>query len=344
MVWLGCAHAAGLYPNRTAAADFLTYGANTIKGIGTHGFTTIKTYLTPNYASVYPGQNFGSVPTTLATLAQTTPMAALFSDVAFTRHVLTCYTFANGTASPITAVTPTQLSNEYTEIYNLCVYLLSTYSNKQFIIQNTEGDWELLRGTDTSVFVSPEYCRNYAAFCRIRQKAVKDARDATPSSSTIQMAIECNRVMDDNHDTIVSNVLPLIQPDIVNYTTYETTTLGLLPNQAQTEALIATRLKQVVTRIRNAAPNATIIFSEFAWAQDEPSFTSLGLDVGSLIQCVIDNASLNGVSGCIWWQIFDNEEQSPGVPRGFGLYNRNGTSTSPGPLNAAGNKFVTLNS
>jgi hypothetical protein len=344
MVWLGCAHAAGLYPNRTAAADFLTYGANTIKGIGTHGFRTIKTYLTSNYASIYPGQNFGSVPVNLTQLAQTAPMVALFSDASFDRHVVTTYTFANGTASPVTAITPTQLTNEYTEVYNLCVYLLSTYSNKQFILQNTEGDWELLRGTDPSIFVSPEYCRNYASFCRIRQRAVRDARNATPSTSTISLAIECNRVHDDNHDNIVSTVLQLIQPDIINYTTYESTTLGLLPNQTQTEALIASRLKTIVTRIKRVCPDSRVIFSEFAWAQDEPSFLSLGLDVGGLIQCVIDSAAANGVDGCIWWQVFDNEEQSPGVPRGFGLYDRNGSSTSPGPLNNAGNKFVTLNS
>lgn len=341
--WLGCAHAAGKYPDRTAAADFLTYGATTIRGVGAAGFRTIKFYLTPNYATTYPGQNFGSVPANLTQLAQTTPVASILSDVNFDRLVLTTYTFANGIFSPVVTVTPTQLANEYAEIYNLVVHLLSTYSNKRFILQNTEGDWELLRGTDPNVFVSPEYARNYAAFCRVRQNAVRDARNATPSTSTVSLAIECNRILDDNHIGVVSAVLPQIAPDIVNYTTYEATTLGLLPNQAQTEALITSRLKTIVTRIRRVAPDARIVFSEFAWAQDEPSFTGLGLNLGQLIQCVIDAANANGVDGCIWWQIFDNEEQSPGVPRGFSLFDRNGNATTPGPRNDAGDKFAALN-
>ena len=341
MAWLGCAHAAGKYPDRTAAADFYTYGCTTMKGVGA-GFRTLKTYLTSNYATVYPGQNWGSVPTNLTQLAQTAPVAANLGDPAVDRHVLTAYTFANGIFSPIVAVTPTQIANEYTEIYNLVVHLLSTYSGKHFILQNTEGDWELLRGTDPNVFVAPQYARNYAAFVRARQNAVTAARAATPSTSTVELAVECNRVLDDNHIGIVTAVLPLVEVDVVQYTTYEATTLGLLPNQAQIEALIDSRLTQVVTRIRRAAPRSKVVFSEFAWPQDEPSFIGLGLNLGQLIQRVIDTANNLSVDGAIWWQIFDNEEMAPGVPRGFSLYDRNGNATTPGALNDAGVKFASI--
>lgn len=341
MVWLGCAHVAGKYPNRLAAQDFHSFGVAQIKGVG-DGFRTIKTYITPDYATSYPGQNFGSVPVNCTQLAQTAPIVAMLSDDAFDRHVLTTYTFANGIFSPVVAITPTQIANEYTEIYNLCVHLLSTYVGKQFILQNAEGDWELLRGTDPDVFVAPQFARNYSAFIRARQRAVRDARDSTPSTSTIELAVECNRVLDDNHIGLVTSVYPEMAPDIINYTTYEATTLGLLPDQAATEALIEANLTRVVTRMRRVLPNTKIIFSEFAWPQDEPSFIGLGLNVGQLIQKVIDVADSLGVAGCIWWQIFDNEIQSPGVPRGFSLYDRNGDSDQPGPINDAGVKFASL--
>jgi hypothetical protein len=309
----------------------LTYGKDAIE---TLGFGTIKLYLTPGYATDYPGQNFGSVPTTLTTLAQTTPMAACLADAGFTRYLLTTYTFANGLNSPYNDLTSTNLSNEYTEVYNLAVHLLSTYSNKHFILQNAEGDWELLGGVVASAEVDPLRYTRFAAFQRVRLKAVRDAQAATASTSTVKLAIEMNRCLDDYGQRLWRDVLPLVHPDYVFLTVYES--INTWGAQAYTEAQIETRLTSTINRIRRVLPNVPIVFSEFTWPQDEAQFTVHGMDVGDLIDKVIAVATSLGVAGCVWWQLFDNEEQSPGVPRGFGLYSRNGSSTTPGALTAAG--------
>lgn len=331
MVWLGCAHTNPDYPDRTAATDMLTYGKDAIKAIG---FSTIKLYLTSGYATDYPGQAFGSVPTTLTTLAQTTPMAACLADAQFTRYLLTSYTFANGLNSPYNDLTAANLSSEYTEVYNLAVHLLSTYSNKEFILQNAEGDWELLGGTNDHMEVDPIRYTRVAAFMRQRIKAVRDAQAATASTSTVKLALEMNRCLDDYGHRLYRDVLPLIDPDYVFLTIYES--INTWGAQAYTEAQIETRLTSTINRIRRVKPNVPIVFSEYTWPQDETQFTTHAMNVGDLIDKVIAMATSLGVKGCVWWQLFDNEEQSPGVPRGFGLYDRNGSSTTPGALSAAG--------
>lgn len=336
-MWLGCAHTNPDYPDRTAATDMLTYGKDAIK---TLGFTTIKLYLTPGYATDYPGQAFGSVPTTLTTLAQTTPMAACLADAQFTRYLLTTYTFANTINSPYHDLTPTNLANEYTEVYNLCVHLLSTYSGKEFILQNAEGDWELLGGVVAGTEIDPIRHARFAAFMRSRLRAVHDAKAATASTSTVKLAIEMNRCLDDFGDRIYRDVLPLISPDYVFLTIYES--INTWGNQAYTEAQIEARLTNTVTRIRQVLPLVPIVFSEFTWPQDEAQFTTHNLSVPDLIDKVIAVGDALGVKGAVWWQLFDNEEQSPGTPRGFGIYNRDGSSTTPGTLTDAGSHLETL--
>jgi hypothetical protein len=322
------------------ANDFFSYGIATMKGVGTSGFTTAKTYLTSDYATKYPNQAWGTAPTTLTGLAQTAPYVALFSDTDFPRHILTTYSFANGIFTPVNDVSPTQLANEYTEVYNLGVHLLSTYSDKTFILQNAEADWELLGGVDPEQSVLPSRVRNFQAFIRVRQRAVRDARAATPSSSKVFLAVECNRMLDDKSERMHRSVLTQVKPDIVSLTIYES--INTWGTQAFTEATIESNLRRSAKFLQRHLGNQLVMYGEFTWPQDETQFTFHSLDVASLIQKVIDMANTLGVIGVSWWQIFDNEEQSAGVPRGFGIYSRDGNAATPGPLTDAGTKFTTL--
>jgi len=79
----------GFYPS---TSSFLITGFNAGKNIG---FSGTKLQLAPNYASVYPTQSWGSVPTTLATLAATTPFNTILSDSQVKRYYFNTWTFAN---------------------------------------------------------------------------------------------------------------------------------------------------------------------------------------------------------------------------------------------------------
>jgi hypothetical protein len=102
-------------------------------------------------------------------------------------------------------------------------------------------------------------------------------------------------------------------------------------------------MRKGVARIRAAVPAGTpVAITEYGFPQDQTSFTGLGLDAAGLIQQVVDTSNSLGLEGLIWWQIFDNEEQSLGVPRGFCLYDRNGNSTDAGARNSAGDKYAEI--
>ena len=113
--------------------------------------------------------------------------------------------------------------------------------------------------------------------------------------------------------------------------------------QKSAEAGVARYVPEGIARMRAAVPPGTpIAITEYGLPQDQSNFTGPGLQIGPLIQKIIDTAQACGLVGVVWWQIFDNEEQSPGVPRGFHLYSRNGTSTTHGALSGAGTKYASI--
>jgi len=342
-MWDGCAHTGGLYPNRSGAGDFFSYGANLVKALG---FDTLKVYLSNGYANRdYINQTWGAAPTTLTELAQKTPIATALADAAFSRFVLSTFSIGQpDLAWATTGLTPTDLQAEYTQVYDLSVHLLSSHSGKQFILKNWEGDWQLLGGTGNKERNVPTgRIHLYQAYHRVRQKAVSDARNAVSSTSTIQYAIECNLVLDDFGPRVHRNVLPVIRPDMVSLSIYEATNYGWGSGEAAITTEISTRLPKIVSRIRAIYdPSIPIIIGEFGFPQDDSAFNSTSPDVGNLIATVRSVASGLGIQGCIWWQILDNEELSAGVPRGFGLYNRNGSSSTVGSLSSAGTKYSNL--
>jgi photosystem II stability/assembly factor-like uncharacterized protein len=220
-VWHGCAMVNSQYPDRTGTGDKFEYSVDLIVGLG---FSTTMSYANSGFDQDYDGEDMGTpLPTTLAELFQTPMYEYLFNSSGLNRHVFQVWTFANGTESdpPATQLTTTQLQNEYTEIYNACVHLLSTYSGKEFIIKNWEGDWQLLNGFNPNLNVPSMRAQRYAAFANVRQRAVRDARRDTPSTSTIKYMVEVNRCLDDHGYRLHRDVLQLVQPDMVGWSCYE---------------------------------------------------------------------------------------------------------------------------
>lgn len=341
MIRHACAAIACDYPNRTAAGDILQYSTD---ACGDLGFTALKVFLTPNYDGAvdptkpdYPGQNWDSPYTDLVGLAQDSGFVAVFSDPRFERFFIDVWSFATGIYNPwLNDITTAQLQAEYNEWYDLANYLLTSYPGKEFVLQSgAESDWAILGNFDPTTPVPPYRIERYAALINVQHKAIVDATRDSNSTATIVHAIEVNRVLDDYGVRMHRDVFPLIQVDAVSYTAYEAINT-LDANQATAEGLIDQRLTKALRRIKKAMPGARVYVGEYAWPQDELWFTGLGLNMGGLIQRVIDTADAEGCTDVVYWQIFDNEEQSPGVPRGFSLYDRNGSGTTPGALNDAG--------
>lgn len=323
----GCAHVAGKYPT---SSSFLTDGFNSLKN--TFGFEGYKFFLGPNYTVDYPNQVWGSVPTTLTQLASTTPFSTVFGGAnsgAF--FYLNCWSFANGVNNPwVDGINSTQMQAEYQEIYDLVVHLRNTYSNLTFYIQQWEGDWSLIGSFDPGKAIPYDRHQRMKAFYKKWRQAINDAVAATTGTVQIVFGIEINRTLDGNIDRAWYDILPEVAPDAISWSAYEGINSGWAGGQSSAESSIATLFERFVKKVRQAMPNTPIYLGEFGFPEAEPSFTGPGLNVGNLIQKVIDVGDSLGVTASVYWNWTDNEEISPGNPRGYYLIKPDTTMSGAG--------------
>ncbi|MGB0272060.1 MAG: hypothetical protein ACPGCS_00055 [Opitutales bacterium] len=100
--------------------------------------------------------------------------------------------------TPLQGLDPTAAQQIYTEIYDLTVYLLQTYSGtgKSFYIGNWEGDW-MLSATNTYVDqnMPPERLQAMIDWANTRQQAIDAAKAATPHSDVnVWFYLEANKM------------------------------------------------------------------------------------------------------------------------------------------------------
>lgn len=327
----GIALVAGKYPTSSA---FLTAGCSSANSA--FGFLGLKVFWGPDYATDFPNQDFGSTPTNLTELAQTTPMAEILSNSNITTYYLNCWSFANGTSNPWVSGTA-DLAAEYTEIYNLVVHLRSTYSNKTFYIQCWEGDWSLIGAFDSGKTAPHDRHQRMVSFYKQWRHAIDAAAAATTGTCKIKFGIELNRTLDGNIDRVWSRILPEIGPDEISLSAYEAiNTWG--SNQTDAENNTDKLLKRLVYKIRQTMPYTPIYIGEAGWPEAEPSFTSISLNAGGLIQRVIDTGTTLGIGAFVYWNYTDNEEISPSNPRGYYLLKPDASHSQ------AGTKWQALNS
>jgi len=334
-MWHGITFIDGKYPDRSATSDFLAYGAGLAAGLG---FTTLKLEWSTYYATKYPHTPWGT-PATLKALAQQASMASVLANAAFTRYQINTFSLAQPTdnlwAGQWTAAIGDSIE---TEFFDLCEHLLATYPGKEFILTNWEGDWQLLNSFTPNAAIPFARLQAYRDYQRRRQRAMRNARAANPSSTCeLRYGVECNRVLDGSGFRLHSDVLANVKPDCVSLSSYEAVegwTTGAT-TQAALEDDIAVKLTEIVRRIREVLPTTPIILGEYGWPS-QASYFPAGLDIGALHAKVIDVGTALGIEGEIPWQLIDNEEETPGNPRGFNLYLRNGNSTTVGALSAAG--------
>lgn len=338
---IGVAHVAGKYTYPAGSGTQFLDGCNSLLA---SGYPTLKVYCASSYLTDYPLETaWSSTPVNCTQLAQTTEFATALAQDWHT-VVLTVFTFANG-ATNWWRVEPTaaKMAAEYTEIYNLAVHLLTTYNGtgRRFILQQWEGDWAYMDSTTVTTYVSQVMVDRYTAFLGTRQRAVADARRAVASDCSILMAVELNRVVDarlyPNRRRILTDLAKRIKPDLISYSAYDSTIVdqgGWGANLAAWTAATTPVFTKALRAIKAAFPDVPIQIGEFGFP--EGAELPVGRDVGAMIQVIYDIALSEGVVDFIYWEVFDNEETSPGVPRGFYTVKPDGT------LSVAGTKLETL--
>ncbi len=329
------AHVAPLYG---ATADRLIAGA---AGAAADGFPGLKIYLTPNYCGNrnpsrpdYAAQTYASTAyTDLTQLAADPVYDTVFSTPGIDTFYISTWTFFDPADNYYEYnVSSAKLEQEYQEIKDVTEYLCNTYSDKTFVWQNWEGDWQLLNTFDTDANIPSSRMGRYAAYLRARNEGVRDGHRAAAGTTCVaKYAVELNRGLDDWSDRVHKAILPSVQPAVVSFSIYEAINgWQSVGTQADAEASIAWLLPRLVKRVRRYAPFASFQVGEYGFPENRPDFVGAGFDAGALVQKVVDVAAAEGFTDCVFWNYWDNEQQSPGVPVGFYVRRPNGTLSSQG--------------
>ena len=337
---LGAAHSAGKYTVPNGSGDQFLDGSTRIYD---GALQVLKVYCTGSYLTDYPLQTvWSSTPTSCVELLQTDQFTTAFSQ--FDTFILTMFSFANGPTN-WWHVDPTnaRMAAEYNEVRAAVEHLRTTYAGqgKTFIIQNWEGDWAFMDSFAPDTYVNPHVVERYAAFLGTRQRAVRDGCAAAATDTRVLYAFEANRVLDarlfPHRRRILRDIAKRVQPDMISWSAYDGTIVqqgGWGADLAAWEAATVPVMRKCLRAIKAAFPGIPVYIGEFGF----PEGVELppGRDVGAMIQVVYDVALEEGVEVLIYWQVFDNEETSPGVPRGF--Y----TVKPDGSVSVAGAKMTEL--
>ncbi|TXH41505.1 MAG: hypothetical protein E6Q97_37530 [Desulfurellales bacterium] len=302
------------------------------------GADRIKLFLSSKYNAsaandgAYPEQVWGSTPTTLKTLAQDLDMDTLIGD--FDHLLLNCWSFSG---LSVAGVDPwreedgsynARAAIEYQEWYDLAHHLLTTFSGKNFVLSQSEGDWTMLQSTNPNGYIPPRRPEYMIGMLQARQRAVEDARRAVASTSTIKHAVEVNLLYDKRRDKhtrhMVRSVLSRIKPDVVSYSCYDSITPSADPWRADLSSMlsdISVRLNASLDLLASVAPHSEIIIGECGLPDAELPSGYLGNDIMDHIYTELSARS--DVTSMYLWNLFDNEE-----PRGYCLIYSDGVTLS----------------
>lgn len=302
----GIAHSSGNYG--FTQENYLQEGAERIRQLGSD---SIFIYLTPNFRTTYPDKSSAAWPAQdpsyLSDLIQAEPYKKVLS-MGFKTVVLTAYTFANDDHVAGFATNGNAQAEE-DEFYNLATYLLRTYANSgmTFILKNWEGDWIGLQGDDTSQNVTWSMANDMVSWLRARQQGVTRARrDAgNPSGVNVFNAVEVNRVLDHAQyglNRVINAVVPFVSPDMVTYSSYDSTLAGTDPNSMQAA------MQQALSTIYQFAPDPLnlgskrVLISEYGLYENQRESEAIWRT-----NTVLKTAQSAGLSGAFMWNVFDNE-------------------------------------
>lgn len=267
------------------------------------GSNTIKFSLTPDKSdNIKPknltetAQNAGSVKTTLA--------------MPFSCYLLWAYPIS----TEANRFLPASLKSEYAEMYDLTCYLLKTYAGtgKRFYLGNWEGDWHLTH-TDPNYIPTGEDVQNMITWVNSRQKAVDDAKRATPHRAVeVYYYLEVNRVVDamQGKTRLTNAVLPKTNVDYVSYSSYDALNSDIAINLPRSLAYIEAHLPR-----KSGISGKRVFIGEYG-------FAALGSSPGEQAERSRQVMRAGLKWGCpfiLYWELFNNEVTADGKQKGFWL-------------------------
>jgi hypothetical protein len=281
----------------------------TAEGILAMGSNILKFSLAP--------QPEGDVKTqSLTETAERDPVVRKVLNLPFASYVLWAYPLSAPAGEPFS---PNRLPSERREIYDLTRHLLQTYNNtgKSFYLGNWEGDWMLTR-VDPNYVPNRTEVTNMIEWGRTRQKAVDDACRETPHQNVhVYYFIEVNRVFDamDGKIRVANQVLPLVNPDFVSYSSYDAQHGDIETNYRRALDYLEARLapKPGITGKR-------VFIGEYGL----PSLGNSPQAQVDLARHVMRAGLSWGCPFILYWEFYNNEVTPDGKQRGFWMIDDHG--------------------
>ena len=294
LIWRPLDHPVEAWPHVLGSQQFGTHYSFGQSGITTvdyaratlrQGNRVVKFRLSNKYDSE---DGFTSVAgiNTLVGLVRDQPEVKSILDMPLTDYLFWVATFAvpswqnqldeNG-------LLPSAESAIYNEVYDLVVHLLTTYSGtgKRFYIGNWEGDWMLAGPFREDPDTIPENrIQGMIDWANIRQKAVDDAKAATPHDGVdVWFYLEMNKAdwMREGRPCVANRVIPAMPKlDMISISAYSMHKDG--GSQAP-RSRVHSDLDQVQALI-DAKPDASIpgsriIIGEYGWIFFSSTYASL---------------------------------------------------------------------
>jgi hypothetical protein len=253
-------------------------------------------YLSPQYRSDYSFDDFGATNyASLAELAASPIYAELFS-LPFETFVLTAYTFANwqwiqSRGRP--DATPFNANGEREELAQLVRHLATRYPDKNFILKNWEGDWQLKLSSDLDAVTTAEAVNEFIQWMRARQDGVVAGR-TTIGTERVKHAIEFNLIHQAQRGlrSMLASVLPEVTSDLIAYSSWWTLSRG---------TDIVRSFCDDITFVRNfpGVRDRPLIITEFGLNYLEP-------DLAQRTTQAVRALSLAQIPLAFYWEIFDN--------------------------------------
>jgi hypothetical protein len=307
----------------------LVEGAEQINGMGSN---MIKFILGPGYVKNRGGKKDPNI-NSLTDLAQDAEYKKVF-DMPFSRYFMWVYSFStNGKIFPLHGpIRPEVLDQEYKEVYALTKYMLTTYNGtgKTFYFGSWEGDWQLIAGAKPEIKDMelrrvidplPDSPQAMASWASTRQRAIDDAKRDTPHKNVqVWYYLETNMLqksIKEGRVSVASAVVPLANPDFVSYSAYDSTDPD---RDLHNDLPHALDYMQSKLKPKPGLPARRVFVGEFG----APTLHYTPQQQDARVRDVMATAIQWGTPFVLYWQLYNNELEPNGTPRGFWLIDDKG--------------------
>jgi hypothetical protein len=302
----------------------------TAEAITNLGSDVIKFYCGPN-TSGQSGVTLTPNIKSLLNMVRDEPSYRQVFDMPFRHMIIWAYPLANP-EPPFTDgdYSSSEQTVDYREMYDLTHYLLTNYNNsgREFFLGHWEGDGYLkVNGWTTNP--SPAVVTAMIAWLNNRQKAVDDARAATPHANVeVYNYTEVNRVRDamlngaNNNVRVVNAVLPYVTNiDCVSYSSYDAQNLSA----ANLDATLDYIHSHIPTNKSGVVPEPRMWIGEYGWGSQSTDAQE-PLNRAYIQRLLNWNSSGQALRFILYWEMYSNF--NPGGGTNYSLVDYTGNKTA----------------